>query len=630
MPLVLRSLSTTSGHLASAHIDFSDKLTCIIGARGTCKSTLVETLRFLFDVDPDRIALMVERSRHAHEGGPLAGLIAATLGDGTATCTADQADGATLIIERDIGRRPQVLRDGVEQADNIGVLAQIEVYSQGDLQRIAEEPRRSLALVDRRLRARRTEIEERREAALDRLRALGPRIRSLRAEVAAKRSLVGSLPTHRENLIEVERNRPVHSIALAQEREKHMTRRSALETIKAGLDSRTALAKNVESLERNVNKLLAATNALASIGGSDAQALAADFADVSHALSVLRQKLQSQTAESLDQVFDRVTRTVESQSTRYHALRREQETLNESLRKEETLRAEIEKLGRVQADITEAQREIDSAVAEREALRQRLRELADELFSIRDADIKGIETSFGSRIFVTLRRAADSDEICRILRERILPGSNVRNQDEVALELAERLSCSDLIDIAEDGDTQRLGSLLNRDTARLVAHLADHPLLYELDGLLKQDMLEIEMVVHGARKSIAQLSKGQKATALLPLILRTAEYPLVFDQPEDDLDNAYISESLIEGVRHVKLHRQLIFVTHNANIPVLGDAERIVVMEMNGPSTAVTVSGTVTDTRESIISLLEGGREAFRRRGARYGGAESTRLDPGA
>jgi energy-coupling factor transporter ATP-binding protein EcfA2 len=619
MSLVLHSLKTTSGHLAAAGITFSEKLTCIIGARGTCKSTLVETLRFLFDADPERVALMVERNAKAHESGPHAGLISATLGHGTATCAAMQPDGTSLLIERDVGRRSQVLRDGVEQADSIGVLAQVEIYSQGDLQRIAEDPRRSLALVDRRLRARRTEIEERREAALARLQAIGPRIRVLRNEVVAKRTLLAPLEGHRESLKEVERNRPIHSIELAQERERHMARRSAVEIVKSGLDSRTVLARNTESLDRNVTKLIAASKALDSIGGADSQFLAIDFKEVSHALAVLRQKLQGHSPEEMNQVFERVARTAEGQSTRYHTLRREQEAVNESLRKEETLRAEIEKLERVESDITDAQDELDGMLAERIALRQRLCELADELFSLRDADIGGIETAFGSRIFVTLHRAMDSEEIVCLLKEHILPGSNVRNQDEVAREVAERISCSDLIDIVEGGDAQRLGSLLQRDAARLVAHFADHPRLYELDGLLKQDALEIEMVVHGVRKPIGQLSKGQKATALLPLILRAAEYPLVFDQPEDDLDNAYISESLIEGILHVKAKRQLIFVTHNANIPVLGDAERIVVMEMDGPNSAVTTSGTVTEMRESIISLLEGGREAFRRRGARYG-----------
>ena len=158
--------------------------------------------------------------------------------------------------------------------------------------------------------------------------------------------------------------------------------------------------------------------------------------------------------------------------------------------------------------------------------------------------------------------------------------------------MAEQLSGSDLIDLVEAGDVQRLGNILNRDVARLVAHLAEHPRLYELEGVLKQDVLDIEMVVHSVRKPIGELSKGQMATALLPLILRKADYPLVFDQPEGDLDNGYISEALVEGIKHVKRHRQLVFVTHNANIPIFADAERIIIMEMSGHSSGRASMGT--------------------------------------
>lgn len=628
MPLVLQSLSTTSGHLTKAKVEFSTGLTCIIGARGTCKSTLVETLRFVFDVDPTRLAAMIDQNPRSNDGGQHVGLLAATLGDGTATCTAVQSDGSELVIERDIGSPPQVLRDGVEQASGIRALAQIEIYSQGDLQRIAEDPHQSLSLVDRGFQARRAEIDRKRDAALSRLREIGPSIRSLRNDIGAKRTLLVPLAAHRQSLKEIEKSGPVHSLELAKEREKHMARRSALETIKAGLDSRTALARNTESLDRNVTKLIAASKALSLIGGADASAMASDFTEVSHALSVLRQKLQGQSAETLDPAFERISRTTEGLSTRYHALRREQEAVNESLRKEETLRSEIEKLERIEKDIAEAQRDLDTALAERASLRRQIQELAGELFSLREANIADIETSFGSRIFLTLRRAADSNEIFRILKEDILPGSSVRHQDDVAREAAERIACPDLIDIVEAGDTSRLGNLLERDTARLLAHLAEHPRLYELDGVLRQDVLDIEMVVHGVRKPIGELSKGQMATALLPLILRKADYPLVFDQPEDDLDNAYISESLIEGIKHVKLQRQLIFVTHNANIPVLGDADRIVVMEMSGHASAVANTGTITEMREQIISLLEGGRDAFRRRGVRYGDAVSQQDSP--
>ena len=67
-----------------------------------------------------------------------------------------------------------------------------------------------------------------------------------------------------------------------------------------------------------------------------------------------------------------------------------------------------------------------------------------------------------------------------------------------------------------------------------------------------------------------------------------------------------------------KARRQLIFVTHNPNIPVLGDAERVLVLESNGTAARLARAGTVDECKEAIVTLLEGGEEAFRQRINRY------------
>lgn len=77
-------------------------------------------------------------------------------------------------------------------------------------------------------------------------------------------------------------------------------------------------------------------------------------------------------------------------------------------------------------------------------------------------------------------------------------------------------------------------------------------------------------------KELDELSTGQKATAVLLLLLLEADAPLIVDQPEDDLDNRFIADCVVPAIREEKHKRQFIFSTHNANIPVLGDAEQIV------------------------------------------------------
>lgn len=78
------------------------------------------------------------------------------------------------------------------------------------------------------------------------------------------------------------------------------------------------------------------------------------------------------------------------------------------------------------------------------------------------------------------------------------------------------------------------------------------------------------------------LSTGQKCNTILPILLLDSDNPLSIDQPEDNVDNSFVFDSVVKNVRQVKRRRQLIFVTHNPNIPVLGGAEKVVVLDSNG------------------------------------------------
>jgi hypothetical protein len=131
-------------------------------------------------------------------------------------------------------------------------------------------------------------------------------------------------------------------------------------------------------------------------------------------------------------------------------------------------------------------------------------------------------------------------------------------------------------------------------------------------------------------RELEQLSKGQKATAVLLLLLLESDAPLIVDQPEDDLDNRFIMDGVVPKIRTEKQRRQFVFATHNANIPVLGDAELIAVLEAQGePGSGVAahagfvekaIGSIDNDTvRTAIGDILEGGKAAFETRRVKYG-----------
>ncbi|MDO0821962.1 TrlF family AAA-like ATPase [Desulfosporosinus nitroreducens] len=147
--------------------------------------------------------------------------------------------------------------------------------------------------------------------------------------------------------------------------------------------------------------------------------------------------------------------------------------------------------------------------------------------------------------------------------------------------------------------------------------------LRKIEQLQLQDLILIELEVNGHFKKLENLSKGQQCTAILNILLLDNKDPLIVDQPEDNLDNSFIAGNLVEIIRANKIKRQYVFATHNANIPVFGDAELIVAMEESDGLGKISDDGIGSidseGVRNKVIQILEGGPEAFRMREEKYG-----------
>ncbi|WP_343009334.1 TrlF family AAA-like ATPase [Clostridium celatum] len=144
----------------------------------------------------------------------------------------------------------------------------------------------------------------------------------------------------------------------------------------------------------------------------------------------------------------------------------------------------------------------------------------------------------------------------------------------------------------------------------------------EISMFIPEDYIEIEYKLSGSNvyKSLKNASAGQRTSAILTFILSDGDTPLILDQPEDDLDNHLIYDLVVERLRICKEKRQIIVVTHNANIPVNGDAELIVAMDSNSRYLKVYKSGGVEEDelRTEICNVMEGGEKAFLMRANRY------------
>jgi hypothetical protein len=138
---------------------------------------------------------------------------------------------------------------------------------------------------------------------------------------------------------------------------------------------------------------------------------------------------------------------------------------------------------------------------------------------------------------------------------------------------------------------------------------------------IRSKFIKVFPVLKYQGRNINKLSVGQKGTVYLKMMLATEAFskPIIFDQPEDDLDNEFIMKELIDLFKTLKKYRQVIIITHNANLVVNADAEQIIVAQ-NNDGKLNYISGSLENQiiNDSICKILEGGRTAFEKRRDKY------------
>jgi cell division septum initiation protein DivIVA len=192
---------------------------------------------------------------------------------------------------------------------------------------------------------------------------------------------------------------------------------------------------------------------------------------------------------------------------------------------------------------------------------------------------------------------------------------------------AETLSIPHLVDLIRQGSDaltlQFKKSGIPKQVADGLASLSSKALrsLEEIELPERMDLLLNVTPDGDTYREVDKLSTGQQCTAILHLLLLDNKDPLIIDQPEDNLDNAFIADHIVSELRLSKTKRQFLFATHNANIPVFGDAEWIGVLHEEDGRAKLKASGSIdaTDVKDLAANILEGGKEAFTRRREKYG-----------
>lgn len=619
---VLESLRVYGGYLDGLAARFSDHLNALIGGRGTGKSTLIECLRYVLELPPKgKQALKLHQDILKENLGKQAGSIELSVRSAA-------HHGERFSISRRFGE-PAIVRDAsgtVSQQTPRDVLPQIEVYGQNEIFELAQDGPSRVRLLERFLPFDHLGAEQH-DALRKKLSDNAQRLVKARTDLDELVERVGRLPKLGEQLEGFQKLGIEAKLAKTPlfARERQLVERVQQEVLR--------LEKGIESLGESLPDLtFLSDKAIEGLpGASLLTAMRGALEHMKHEAT----RHQSALRETIGAGKAALEPHTAAWRVAMEAGERELEAALTSLPNMagksgrevgaayRQLAQEIERIKPLGAKRDTLTQLLGSLDQERKNLIAELSDLRRARASKLQAAVTSLNQRLKGKLRVELRVEGDRGRLKEFLTDCKLEGVGekrlawIEERDVTPLALARAL---------REGVTQLASEYaITPVVAEALAKLPYSKVL-ELEAIELTDHVSIELnVAHGQAeqyKDLARLSTGQQCTAVLHLLLLDNPDPLVVDQPEDNLDNAFIAERIVRELRDAKTRRQFLFSTHNANIPVFGDAEWIGVLTASENRGALEPghqgSIDVTYIREQAAEILEGGRAAFTQRKEMY------------
>ena len=313
---------------------------------------------------------------------------------------------------------------------------------------------------------------------------------------------------------------------------------------------------------------------------------------------------------------------IEQVSRRYRTKLEElEEGAGAVAREEATLRERLSQLEAVASLREQKLERLQKVRARRDELLSELESHRDILFGRRAQTAQELNQRLGPSIRIQVDRSAIHTDYQNAITAA-LSGSGLHHK-LLSSQLAKSMSPRELGEAIENGDYELVAQAAEITTKR-AARIVSHTQTIGVDGILTcqlEDGVRLQLLVGGEYRETAKLSTGQRCTVVLPILLSDHDRVVLVDQPEDHLDNTFVVGTVIKSLRQRGQRGQLVFATHNPNIPVLGEAARVIVLDSDGRRGYCKHVGELDDPEsvDAITSVMEGGRDAFRRRAQFYG-----------
>ena len=610
------------GFLKDQVVHFSRNLTCIIGGRGAGKSTLLESLR--------------AASGNAN--------------DNTVIDSEVWPDAISLIYEDEVGQMHTLTRSklcDVANADPEGPTSvAIESYGQGEtaetIQHCDDDPSILLKFLD---------------GFIDfgDLRAADE---ALRDAILANQTVIEELQLNIDQIAPTEKQKGIADVQVAA-----LKRQNASQVVE--LEEKLAKERRFrDGLKKNLGELLVSITA--NLNSSDLRKLTADVdgdtlaagkaefevvralvdalaKDVEALSGQMKQKITEANAKITVQLQSWVAREKETQQ-KIEDIRRDLEKQNIKLDMA-FIRKVTKDAADCQARLTELKKSLpkqQEAFKERRRLLQERTALRAKTFNARQAFATTMNSNLAAAVvdyrvkiqFYEGLLSPDMEELIKSTmswRTSQVPRASVIASTMPPIALLAAVTAGNPAPLEQLTDVDGNRVFTRADAADIIKRLGEWAPKAALERIAFEDRPEIKVTraidkPDGTKgyvvRDFAKLSLGQQQAILLTVLLFSkSRVPLIIDQPEDNLDGEFIYKTVVRSLRSIKEHRQVVIVTHNPNIAVLGDAELIIPLRGASELSVVRDRGSIDteQTKKIVCTILEGSEKAFKRRQEVYG-----------
>ncbi len=598
-------MQVEEGFLDGLSLTFSPGLNVIIGSRGTGKTSVIELIRFALGVEN----FTSEAAQNSSQQ------VAAILRSGRASLTVSNDDEERVVSRTE--------NEEVQLESRWQPL----IFSQKEIESLGKSESGRLRLIDGFLLVNGQDTKSASE--LQAIRALTKDIASRLAEVDEYAESIERLPALRERLSEL--NGEIEKLSTNTDEllvDKKALNEAVvrLEKLSVATDELQRLGKSIEGREDLLDsiKLQWGDDPSHSVKG---QAVTHAREASSEAFGLIERALSGLSAAKVDlaDFYETVRKRELEQQQIARDLRgkinKAAEGAGTLANQAQEVRQRIARIESLQSLSSEKIQTVEALKEKRAEYLEALEDARSSLFEERKQIVDRLNNALGPRLKFNLERGGQSKGYALAL-VNMLRGSRLRG-GELAASIAQNVSPRELAEFAEDFDFRGLSDAIDIPedrAAKCLTALRENDVVADLIALNVEDSVDFYLLDESEYKSVDHLSMGQRCTVVLPIIFERKEKVLIVDQPEDHIDNAFISDTLIKSISDRSGKGQIILATHNANIPVLGEADRVFQLSSDGKRGFVKASGGLESPEivKGITSVMEGGKEAFAKRAAFY------------